>query len=132
MANIAQYGSKALLDWVCLGATPSRPATLGVGISLGAPTSISGSEVGTASGYTAQTVTFGAAGTPSGSATVTNANAMTFGPFSTAQSLSGLVVKDTLATAGNLLFYGTLTMARTVAAGDSLVIAAAALTITLS
>lgn len=132
MANIAQYGGKALLDWICLGATPTRPGTLGVAISLGAPSSVSGSEIGTGSGYTPQTVTFGAAGTPSGSATVTNANAMTFGPFSTAQSLSGLVVKDTLATAGNLLFYGTLTTARTVAAGDSLVIAAGALTITLS
>ena len=44
---------------------------------------------------------------------------MTFGPFSSAQSLSGLIVTDTLATAGNLLFYGTLTTARTVAIGDS-------------
>jgi hypothetical protein len=132
MANVAQYASKAMLDWVCGGASPTRPTTWAAGISLGAPTSISASEVGTASGYSCQTVTFGAAGTPSGSGTVTNANAMTFGPFSTAQSLSGVVVKDTVATGGNMLFYGTLTTARTVAAGDSLVIAAGALTITLS
>ena len=132
MSNIAQYGSKAMLDWISGGASPTRPATYGVGLSLGSPTSVSGSEVGTASGYTVQTVSFCAASTPTGSGTVTNQNAMTFGPFSTAQSISGLIVKDTLATAGNLLWYGTLTSARTVSIGDSLVIAAGALTITLS
>ena len=132
MANIAQYASKALLDWICGGASPTQPTTRGIGLSLGVPSSISASEVGAASGYTRQTVTFGAAGTPTSSGTVTNANAMTFGPFSTAQSISGLVVADTLAAGGNLLFYGTLTTARTVQPGDSLVIAVAALTITLA
>lgn len=132
MANVSQYASKAMLDWVCGGASPTRPATWAAAISLGAPSSISGSEVGTGSGYTPQSVSFAAAGTPASSGTVTNNNAMTFGPFSSAQSLSGVVIKDTLATAGNLLWYGTLTTARTVASGDSLVIAAGALTITLS
>jgi hypothetical protein len=132
MANIAQYGSKAMLDWVAGGATPTRPGTWACAISLGSPTSVSASEVGTASGYSCQSVSFAAASTPAGSATVTNNNAMTFGPFSSAQSLSGLVIKDTVQTGGNMLFYGTLTTARTVSIGDSPVIAAGALSITLS
>lgn len=130
MANISDYAEKAMLDWVLGGATPTRPSVWGVGLSLGAPNASAGSEVGTGSGYTRQTVTFAAAASPAGS--VSNANAMTFGPFSSAQSISGLVVTDTLATGGNMLWYGTLTTARTVAPGDSLVIAAGALVITLT
>ena len=129
MPAFGAYAQKAMLDWVFLGAVPTRPATNGVGLSLGAPSSLSMSEIGTASGYTVQTVGFGAAASPAGS--VSNTNAMTFGPFSSAQSISGLVVKDTIATAGNMLAYGPLATARTVAIGDSLVIASAALTISL-
>lgn len=105
------------------------PATLGAGISLGAPTSVSMSEVGTGSGYTPQTLSMSSV---AASGTIaSNAAAMTYGPFSSAQSLSGIVVKDTLGTAGNLHYFGTLATARTVSVGDSLVIAAGALTITL-
>lgn len=132
MSNVGAYAEKALLDWVCGGAVPTSPATRAVGLSLGAPTSVSGSEVGISSGYTRQSVTFAAAASPAGS--VSNANAMTFGPFSSAQSISGLVVWDTVLTnnSGNMLWYGTLTTARTVGVGDSLVIAAGALVITLA
>lgn len=133
MSNIGAYAEAAMLNWVLGGATPTRPAAWGVGLALGAPTSISGSEIGTGSGYARQTGTFGAAASPAGS--VSNANAMTFGPFSTAQSISGLVVWDTITATpniGNMLWYGTLTTPRTVGPGDQLVIAAGALTITLS
>ena len=59
---------------------------------------------------------------------------MTFGPFSSAFSITGLQVWDTVLSlnSGNMLWYGTLTTARTVAIGDSLVIASGALTISLS
>jgi hypothetical protein len=43
---------------------------------------------------------------------------MTFGPFSSAQSISGVIVKDTIATGGNLLWQGLLATARTVGVGD--------------
>jgi hypothetical protein len=56
---------------------------------------------------------------------------MTFGPFSTAQSFSGLFLADDIA-AGNAWFYGTLTTARTVAAGQAMIVAAGALTISLA
>ena len=59
---------------------------------------------------------------------------MTFGPFSTAYSITGIQVWDTQGSlnTGNMLWYGTLSVARTVASGDSLVLAIGALTCTLS
>ena len=131
MAAFGAYAQKAMLDWLFLGATPARPATVGVGLALGAPTSLSMSEIGTASGYSVQNAgSMGAAASPAGS--VSNTVALTFGPFSSAQSISGIFVKDTIATAGNMLAYGTLATARTVAIGDSLVVASGALTISLA
>ncbi len=129
MAGKSSYLEKAVLDWSLGGAAPTRPTIWGVGLSLGAPTSISGSEVGTGSGWTRQTVTMNAAASPAGSSS--NSNAMTFGPALTAATMSGIQVWDTLAaTVGNMLWYGVLATPRTLGVGDSLVIAAAALIIT--
>jgi hypothetical protein len=58
---------------------------------------------------------------------------MTFGPGLTAATFSGLQLWDTsAATSGNMVFYGTLATPRTLGVGDSLVIAAGALVITLA
>jgi len=134
VANISQYLSKAMLDWSLLGATPTRPAANYCGLALGAPSSVSNSEVGAGSGYARQTATFGAALTPASSASASNAAAMTFGPFSSSAVVSGLFLIDNsvLATATNQLWFGNLTTVRTPLAGDSLVVAAGALQITLS
>jgi hypothetical protein len=132
-ANISQAMSKSMLDWALNGATPTRPGAVYAGLALGAPGSAASSEIGTGSGYTRQTMAMGAAGTPSGSGTATNNANVTFGPFSTAQSISGIFLADTVSSgAGTMLFYGTLTTPRTVSPGDSLVVSSAALTITLS
>jgi len=134
MANVSAYAAKNLLDWTLGGAAAATdPATHAVGLSLGAPTSVSGSEMGTASGYTRLTAGFGAAASPAGSATL--ATAITFGPFLTAYSITGIQIWDTLGVAvdaGNMLWYGNLATARTVASGDSLVIASGALTVSLA
>lgn len=139
MSNIGAYLEKAALDWVLGGATPTRPfATTGtasgqgIGLSLGAPSSVSGSEMTTGVGYARQNPVFAAAASPGGSAT--NNNAMTFGPFSSAYSISGITLWDTCLTlnSGNLLWYGLLATARTVGIGDSLVIASGALTVSLA
>lgn len=133
MSNVSAYLEKALLDWsLGVAATPTRPAAWMVGLSLGAPSSTSGSEMANNSGYTRQTVTIAAAASPAGSAS--NANAMTFGPFSTAYAITGIQIWDTQGSTntGNMLWYGNLSAARTVASGDSLVIAAGALLITLA
>ena len=134
MANVSAYLAKAHLDWALGGAAPpSAPGTRAVGLSLGAPTSVSGSEMATNSGYTRKTAGFAAAASPAGSATINTA--ITFGPFSTAYSITGLQIWDTLGVAvdaGKMLWYGNLATARTVASGDSLVVASGALTVSLA
>lgn len=133
MANISQAMTKSLLDWSLLGATPTRPTSVFAGLATGAPTSVASSEIGTGSGYARSIMSFGAAGTPSGSGTATNNAGVTFGPFSSAQSISGVFIVDNVATAaGTMLYQGNLTTARTVNPGDQLVFASAALTITLN
>lgn len=131
MAGISAYAGKAMLDWVLGGAVPTRPGAWGIGLTVGVPSSVSGSEVGTGSGWTRQSLVMPAASTPGSVANPTPA--LTFGPALTAATFSGLQVWDTMAaTAGNMLFYGTLATPRTLGVGDSLVIAIGALIITLS
>jgi len=133
VANISQYLTKAILDWALGGATPTRPVAQFAGLATGSPTSAASSEIATGSGYVRQTMTFAAAGTPSGSGTASNNAAVTFGPFSSNQSISGLFLSDTVSSAaGNQLFQGLLATARTVIPGDSLVVGVGALTITLN
>lgn len=133
MAAVSAYMEKAMLDWVMGGASPTQPTTRAVGLSLGAPTSVSGSEW-TGTGVTRQTITFGAAASPGGSAT--NTAAVTFGPVTSAATVTGIQVWDTIsgttANAGNMLWYGNLATVRTVASGDYLVLASGALTVSLA
>ena len=131
MANIGAHSAKQMLDWVLGGAAATQPASRLIALSLGTPSSISGSEVNTNSGYARQTALFGAAASPAGSAS--NTAAMTFGPFSSSNAIQGLLVYDTISiSSGNIWWYGTLLTARTVLPGDTLVVAAGALIITLS
>jgi len=134
MSNVSAFAGKLLLDFCLNAQTATRPAAWGVGLSLGVPSSTSGSEIGSASiaGYTRQNITFGAAVTPG---TCTNTSAVTFGAFNSPASITGIQIWNTntsVVDGGSLLWYGTLTTARTVGVGDSLVIASGALTVTLS
>ena len=130
MANIASYAEVAMLNWVNNAVAVTRPTSWFAGLSLGSPTSTSGSEMANNSGYTRQTSQI--AGATAG--TCSNSVAMTFGPVSTAYSISGIQIWDTQGSTntGNMLWYGLLSVARTLASGDSLVIAVGALTMTLS
>lgn len=130
MAGISAYASRILLDFLSgVASTPAKPASWSVNVSLGTPSSTSASEIATGSGISRQTVTFAAAASPAGSNS--NANAMTWGPSSGGATVTGIDVFDTTATGGNMLYYGTLTTARTLGAGDSLVVQAGSLIITL-
>jgi len=130
MANISSNAENLMLNWVNNAVAATRPTSWFAGLSLGAPTSVSGSEMANNSGYTRQTALI--AGATSG--TCSNSVAMTFGPVSTAYSISGIQIWDTQQSnnTGNLLWYGLLSVARTLASGDSLVIAIGALTFTLT
>jgi hypothetical protein len=130
MAGVGAATELLVLNWLLTATAATRPTVWGVGLSLGAPTSVAGSEIATGSGMTRQTLGMGAPASPAG--TISNATAMTFGP-SSGGTFSGLQVWDTLAaTAGNMLFYGTLATPRTLGAGDSLVFAVGSLVISLA
>ena len=137
MAGVGAFIAARVLN-VTLKNTASiaSAATLGLGLCLGSPTSVSKSEVGTLSGYTPQSITFSSV---AASGTVaSNANAMTFGPFSSAKTIFGCVVKDTLAASasngnlGNLYFFGNLGTSVVLVAGDTITFAAGAITISLA
>lgn len=130
MANVSGYAQKVALDYLLLGATATRATAWGLALSTGVPTATSFTEVGTGSGYAAQTMPMSAASSPAG--TTINGTAATFGPFSSACTISGMAIKDTTATAGNPLWYGTLATARTMGVGDSLVFAVGSLNISLA
>jgi hypothetical protein len=133
MANVMQQMMRDLLDWSLGGATPTRPAAWFIGLATGSPTSVASSEIAVGSGYVRQTVAFAAAGTPASSGTATNNAALTFGPFSTAQSISGIFIANTVSSnAGTGLYAGLLSAARTVQSGDSLVVASGALVVSMS
>lgn len=130
MANISAFYEKVLLDYSLTGATATRPTAWGLALSTAAPNATTFTEIGTGSGYAAQTMPMSAAASPAGSSI--NGTAATFGPFSTACTVSGMALKDTTTTGGNVIWYGTLATARTLGVGDSLVFAVGSLTITLS
>ena len=136
MANIGQMMQKGLMDYINIGATSNRPTTWAVALSTGVPGTLSGSggfggEMSSGIGYNRQVLTWGAAaGTPE---TAQNLNAMTFGPFSSIATWTGVGVMDTAHTqaspnVGNVLWSGTLATPRITQVGDSLILAASALT----
>jgi hypothetical protein len=128
MTGIAGYSAGQMINWVLCG-TGVQPTVHGIGLSLGAPTSASASEIGTGSGLSRATVVFATAtaGTSSNNASVS------FGPALSAATITGMVVFDTLAaTAGNMLIFGNLATVRTLLSGDSLTIATGALTFSLA
>jgi hypothetical protein len=132
MPNIGAHAQKQMLDWVLGGAGATAPSGgRWVGLAWGTPTYTGGSELNTSIGYSRLTGSFGAANSPAGSAS--NNVAMTFGPFSSIMSILGIHVWDGSPVASsNMWLYGTLQTARTVGVGDSLVVAAGALIVTLS
>lgn len=136
MANISQYASGNILHYITGSVTaPTRPPAAAVGLSLGAPTSVSGSEIPNTSGYsTRQTLLVSTpASSPAGSAFLSNTSAMSWANLSAA-SISGLQIWDTMLSnnSGNMLWYGNLAAPRTLSAGDALVIASGALTMAMS
>jgi hypothetical protein len=126
MAAIGTAAQAWMLNWLLTSSSaPTRPTAWALGLATGAPSSVSGSEISTGSGYTRSNITFNSAA--AGVGTVSNTIALTYGPFSNAQSISGAVVYDTLLSlgSGNILFFGNLATARTVGVGDQLVVAIA-------
>ena len=127
---LSAYARKAALDWLLGGATPTRPTVWFMGLSLGTPSSTSGSEA-SVSAYVRKTAVFGAAASPGGSAS--NATAIIF-TVSSACTLFGAQVWDTnlASNSGNMLWYGQLSASSVMVAGDTLSIAIGSAILTLA
>ena len=133
MANIGLGANHSMLDWSLKTSSIATPANMFVGLSLGAPTTVSFSEVAAGSGYARQSMVFAAALTPAGSASASNSTACTFGTFSSSAVVSGMFLADSVSiAAGSMLWYGALNTIRTPLPGDTMVLAAGGLAITLS
>ncbi len=134
MANIGAYLQKQYLDWVFGGAAATQPTTRYAALTYGTPFSTStalGTEHSSNLGYARQTLLMSAAASPAGSCS--NTAAMTFGPFSSSSAIQGLMVMDTQSiNSGNMLWFGTLLTARTVLPGDTLVVSAGQLLVTIA
>lgn len=131
MAAISTGASVAYLDWSLGGKAATTMSTRAVGLSLGVPSSVSASEMATGEGVTRQTVVYSSAVAAGQSAG--NSNVFSFGPFSSARTVSGLQVWDHGTTGnGTMWWYGTLATARTLGIGDTLVFSANSLVHTLT
>jgi hypothetical protein len=133
MSNIGLWAQKAMLDLTLRGAAVTQPTNVYVGLALGAPTSIASSEVATGSGYARQSPGFGPAATPASSGSASNSGAATYGPFSSSAVISGLFITDSNSSgAGNQMWFGNLATPRTPLPGDSLILNAGAVAITIA
>ena len=131
MPGKTQYYSNAVLN-VLRNTAVSAIATPYVGLfsTALADNSHAGTEL-TGNGYARQAVTFGAPTQLTvNSQQIANTNTITFGPATGSDWLQAVAfgVWDA-ATNGNLLYWNTLTTAKTIQVGDSGVWAASALTI---
>ncbi len=131
MANIGAAHGVSLLNFSLGGAPATAPTVWALGVGLTAPTSTNAWEMTGGNGMTRQTVSFASAGSPANVST--NLVAATFGPISSAATVLGAHIWDTLASGGGKnLWYNTLTTSRTMSIGDSLVFAAGALSISIT
>jgi hypothetical protein len=123
--SASDYLENKLIDHSLGTTTFTKPTTIYAALYTVAPSdSSAGTEV-TGGSYARQTITFSAASSGSASNN-TNVDFNTM-PASTVVAVAVLDAS----TAGNVLFWGTLTTNRTVTAGDSIRIASGALVVSL-
>jgi hypothetical protein len=126
--GLSEPSAKLLLDWLLLGATPTRPGGCWLGLATGAPNSRFASEL-SASAYARLTVTFAAAASPAG--TASNNNSFAFGPYGAWNTILGVAIFDA-ASGGTTLWQGALQNARTLVPNDELTIPVGGLSCGLS
>lgn len=121
----SNYAETAVVDWLLGGATPTRPSARYLALHTADPGETGATSELSGNGYARQAVTFGAAA--SGAATNTSTHTFTASGgnwgavthFSIWDAVSG----------GNELYSGALTTSRTINNGESLTVAAAAITV---
>ena len=118
MAALSDYAEKLLLDWLMTNGAATRPTAWYLALYTAAPSDSGGGTEVSGSGYSRQSVTFAAASTPAGTTSNTNAPAFTAsgGNWGT---ISHVGIFDA-ASAGNLIWHGSMVASKTVNDGDTL------------
>ena len=126
MANFTDYGEQLVTAFVLTNAAVTRPTSWYLGVGTGhTDTGLTGEPSG--NGYARQQVTFNASG-----GVGTLADAETFGPASDSWGTIASAGIFDAATGGNALITGALAASRVVESGDSLTVAAGAVTFTVA
>lgn len=126
MSNLTNYSENQLLVWQLTNGAVTRPTAWFVGVATGhTDAGLTGEPAG--NGYARQAVTISVTNDVG-----TNTALLVFGPASAAWGAIASVAVFDAATSGNCLWSGALASPRTVDVGDSLTIAAGALTLTLA
>lgn len=129
MSNIVDTTADSYLDWGLLGSTPTRPSAVYCGLANAVPTASTPSELPVGIGYERRQALF----TPASGGHTANYNVIGFGPLTTTTTVYGIQLWDSaIIGTGTMLWFGSFLEARTVLAGSILIIAPAALTVTIS
>jgi len=128
----SDYTEKAQIDWLLLGATPTRPASLTLALFTANPnfeTGAGGTEA-TGGGYARKSITFAAAASPGGTTASSNQQQWTVGTDISAGTYTGWAVYDN---SGNMLFGNTFTPSKVLTStGDTLTFASGNVTYSLT
>jgi hypothetical protein len=124
--NLTDFSENLLLKWLLTTNTATRPTTWFVGLSTAATTDAGSVTEPSTGGYARQSVTFSVTGD-----TASNTAIIDFVSSADWANITHVFVADAVS-AGNILFHGALTTARDPASGDTIRIAAGALTLTLA
>ena len=122
MSSLSKAVQGYLAQWIRGTSFPAPPTTLYIGLSTTVPkdNGTSFTEPTLAQGYTRQIVVLGAPVHVEGvGTTVTNTNALVFGPAATS-NWPTVVAAGVFDQSGNLLFKGEFTVPRSAPIGDSL------------
>lgn len=130
-AALSNYAENVAINYLLNASAVTRPTAWYVGLfsdTTGMTTDQPGSELtsGTAAGYARQSVTFNTATT----GTCQNTNTPTFTASGAWPTANYVGVFDALTT-GNLLFWGALTVSKTLANTDQMIFAANSISISL-
>jgi hypothetical protein len=124
--NLSDFSENLLLKWLLTTNAATRPTTWYVALSTAATTDAGSATEPSTGGYARQAVTFSVTGD-----TASNTAIIDFVSSADWANITHIAVFDAVTT-GNMLFHGALTTARDPASGDTIRIAAGALTLTLA
>lgn len=128
MSALSNYAENLVLDWLLTEESVSRPSAWYVALHTGDPGEAGSANELSGNGYARQAVTFAVAA----DGATENEDQLTFGPNTDSNwgTVSHVSVWDN-ETSGNCLFKGALSSSVSINVGDSLVIGAGNLQITL-